>query len=80
MSFSSQNLRMSLIFEELLSTKGTCLTSGCFMRVSAHKDTAGYDVRMFIDCVDFDICYSLRAAGYKIVRIPYDGLIHEIGI
>lgn len=58
---------------------GTCLTSGCFMRVSAYKDTAGYDVRMFIDCVDFDICYSLRAAGYKIVRIPYDGLIHEIG-
>ena len=34
---------------------------------------------MFIDAVDFDICYSLRDKGYKIYRINYTGLYHEVG-
>lgn len=56
-----------------------CITSGCFMRVSAYAATDGYDSRMFIDFVDFDICYALVRAGYKIVKIPYEGLLHEDG-
>ncbi|OUO45674.1 glycosyltransferase [Megasphaera sp. An286] len=56
-----------------------CITSGCFMRVSAYTTTDGYDVSMFIDFVDFDICYALLRAGYQIIKIPFDGLLHEDG-
>lgn len=56
-----------------------CITSGCFMRVDAYKKTPGYDEWLFIDSVDFDICLSLREAGYRIRRIPFEGLIHEVG-
>lgn len=57
----------------------TCITSGCLMRVSAYTDTNGYDVSMFIDFVDFDICYALLRAGYRIIKIPFEGLLHEDG-
>ena len=56
-----------------------CITSGCFMNVNAYSKTQGYDSSLFIDSVDFDICASLREAGYKIVRIPFEGLLHEVG-
>ena len=56
-----------------------CLTSGFFMSVKAYNNTDGYTDRMFIDKVDFDICLSLKDAGYRIVRIPYIGLLHELG-
>lgn len=56
-----------------------CITSGCFMRVSAYMATDGYDVSMFIDFVDFDICYALVRAGYQIIKIPFEGLLHEDG-
>lgn len=56
-----------------------CITSGCFMRVSAYAATDGYDASMFIDFVDFDICYALVRAGYRIIKIPYEGLLHEDG-
>ena len=57
----------------------TCITSGCFMNVTAYARTVGYDERMFIDMVDFDICYSLIEKGFKIIKIPYLGLLHEVG-
>lgn len=56
-----------------------CITSGCFMNVCAYFKTPGYDSSLFIDSVDFDICASLREAGYKIIRIPFEGLLHEVG-
>ena len=56
-----------------------CITSGSFIRVKAYKKTEGYDANLFIDKVDFDICYSLKEAGYDIVKINYNGLLHEIG-
>lgn len=56
-----------------------CITSGCFMRVAAYAATDGYDVSMFIDYVDFDICYALLRAGYQIIKIPFKGLLHEDG-
>lgn len=56
-----------------------CITTGFFVNVFAYTKTAGYDSRMFIDEVDFDICYCLRENGYKIYRIPYNGVLHEVG-
>lgn len=73
---SEQNF---LVGEQGVKQVQRCITSGCFMRVSAYTDTDGYDISMFIDFVDFDICYSLIRAGYKIMKIPFEGLLHEDG-
>lgn len=56
-----------------------CITSGALTNVKAYRETQGYDESFFIDCVDFDICYSLREIDYKIFRINYVGLLHEVG-
>lgn len=34
---------------------------------------------MFIDRVDWDICYQLIEKGFKIYRVNYNGLLHEVG-
>ncbi len=56
-----------------------CITSAAFTSVEAYKKTSGYDESFFIDCVDFDICYSLREKGYKIIRVNHVGILHEVG-
>ena len=56
-----------------------CITSASLTNVTAYFKTSGYDRQFFIDCVDFDICYSLSEKGYKIYRINYLGLLQEVG-
>lgn len=34
---------------------------------------------MFIDFVDFEISYQLKEVGFKIIRINFDGILHEVG-
>ncbi len=56
-----------------------CITSGSMISVEAYRKTPGYDESFFIDCVDYDICYSLREKGYNIFRINRPGILHEVG-
>ncbi|MCI6468990.1 MAG: glycosyltransferase [Lachnospiraceae bacterium] len=56
-----------------------CITAGFFLKIEAYRMTSGYDVKLFIDSVDYDICNELRERGYKIIRIPFLGVIHELG-
>ncbi len=56
-----------------------CISSGSFVSVNAYNKTHGFDDYMFIDKVDFDFCLSLLEAGFKIGRISYEGLLHEVG-
>lgn len=56
-----------------------CITSGCFMRISAIERAGFFDEKMFIDYVDFDMCATLRELGYKIILCNYEGLLHELG-
>lgn len=56
-----------------------CITSAAYTSVNKYYQTKGYDEFFFIDCVDFDLCYSLREKGFKICRINYKGLLHEVG-
>lgn len=56
-----------------------CITSGSFMNTKAYNYCDGFDKKMFIDGVDFDICLNLRSHGYKIYRIDFVGLLHEVG-
>lgn len=56
-----------------------CITSGSLMNVEITSNIGGFDESMFIDKVDCDICINLRKHGYHIIRVAYDGLLHEIG-
>jgi len=55
------------------------ITSASFTNVKAWKDCGGFDNTMFIDYVDWDICESMRKAGYKIMKTYKTKLIHELG-
>lgn len=56
-----------------------CITSASFMSVNAYKILTGYDVKMFIDYVDFDICLQMKQKGFSTVKLNYDGVLHEVG-
>ena len=55
-----------------------CITSGSLMNVEITLSVGGFDESMFIDKVDCDVCINLKKHGYRIVRIDYEGLLHEI--
>ena len=57
----------------------SCITSAAFCNVDKYRRIEGYDESFFIDCVDFDICYQFRDAGYDVCRINFTGLLHEVG-
>lgn len=56
-----------------------CITSGSLLRIKAWSKIGGFDESMFIDGVDFDICYRLRKADYKILQVQSVALLHELG-
>ena len=56
-----------------------CITSGSFNNIRCIKAVGGFDEKLFIDMVDYDICYALIRNGYKIVRMNYTGFLHEVG-
>jgi len=56
-----------------------CITSGSANNTKAIRKIGGYNEYLFIDGVDLDLSLRLREAGYSIVRIDYDGLMHQIG-
>lgn len=56
-----------------------CITSATYCNTNVLKECGGFDNKMFIDCVDFDICETIREKGYKIIKINYKGFKHEVG-
>lgn len=56
-----------------------CITSGCFCNVKILEKIGGFDEALFIDLVDTEFCFNLYSNGYKIIRIPQIGLLHEMG-
>ncbi|MBR3365942.1 glycosyltransferase family 2 protein [Candidatus Saccharibacteria bacterium] len=56
-----------------------CITSGSLMNLKTCNKVGKFDDSMFIDYVDFEYCKRIRLAGYKIVRLNYIKLVHEIG-
>ena len=64
---------------EGLEDVDACITSGSLIRLSAWQLVTGFWDDLFIDMVDFVICWSLRAHGYRIVRVRAKALFHEIG-
>lgn len=56
-----------------------CITSGAMMKTAVIDIVGGFDERMFIDRVDTDICIRLIKHNYQIIKLNYNGILHEIG-
>ena len=56
-----------------------CITSASFTNVAVCKSLGGFDEQMFIDRVDFEYCYRVKKAGYKIIRANTVVLDHNLG-
>lgn len=57
----------------------TCITSGALNNTIAINRVGGFNSSLYIDGVDLDVSLKLRNFGYKILRVNYDGLLHELG-
>ena len=49
------------------------------INLSVWQSVGGFCEEMFIDSVDFDICYLIKENGYKILRTNETALLHEVG-
>lgn len=56
-----------------------CITSASLINVNICRNLGGYDEDMFIDDVDYEYCYRLRKAGYKIIQTNEVILNHMLG-
>ncbi|WP_281522038.1 glycosyltransferase family 2 protein [Dubosiella newyorkensis] len=74
-----RNQRKEIKVKEAYTEVEECITSGSLLNIEAWNNIGGFDENMFIDGVDFDICYRLRQGGYKILLIQSVVLIHELG-
>ena len=57
----------------------TCITSGAMTNLALWNTLKGFDEKMFIDSVDFEYCYRVRKAGYKIIQTDQVQISHSIG-
>lgn len=55
------------------------ITSGSMINVNVNKKIGGYDENMFMDYVDFEYCYRLKKAGYKMIKMNNVVLLHQLG-
>ena len=65
--------------KEKFAKVNTCITSGSFQNISVWKKVGKYDESMFIDSVDFEYCYRVRKAGFKVIQVRDVQLLHELG-
>ena len=56
-----------------------CITSGSMINLNVWNEIGRFDEELFIDGVDFDICYRIIQNGYKILQVNNVYLSHEIG-
>lgn len=56
-----------------------CITSGCLTNILACIESGMFDEKLFIDSVDYDMCYSMQEHNYSIVLVHMKGLLHEVG-
>ena len=65
--------------EKETETVDACITSASMLRLSAWKAVGGFWDELFIDMVDFDICWTLQEKGFQVLRVNQVSLLHEIG-
>lgn len=55
------------------------MTSGNIISLKAFKKIGGYKDELFIDGIDFDYCMNLNIHGFKVIRLNYVHLKHDLG-
>lgn len=55
------------------------MTSGNIINLDAHQKVGGYKDEYFIDDIDIEYCMNLHVNGYKVVRLNYIELKHDLG-
>lgn len=55
------------------------ITSGTLNCTKIYGIINGFDEKMFIDKVDFDYNRRIIESGFRIIKIGYEGLLHEVG-
>lgn len=70
--------------KELLDTNKNryvdeCITSGSLMNLKLCNYVGKFDEKMFIDYVDFEYCYRVSKAGFKIIKNTDAILLHQLG-
>ncbi len=55
------------------------MTSGNLLNLKAYQEVGGFQDKLFIDCVDTEMCLNLRVHGYEIVRLNDALLYHHLG-
>ncbi|MDT2926296.1 glycosyltransferase [Lactococcus lactis] len=56
-----------------------CITSASLINTNCYKETPGFDSKMFIDLVDYDLNFSMSKKGYYTYWINFLGFSHEVG-
>lgn len=79
--YDDRNVKSKLgeMGENALEDVDFCITSCAFTNVKCVQNVGGFDEKMFIDMVDYDICYAFRKSGYRIVKANFVGFLHEVG-
>ena len=67
--------RPSLDVEECLEV----MTSGNLVNLKAWNKVCGWKEWLFIDNVDIEFCMNLNVSGYKVIRLNYVELEHNLG-
>lgn len=65
-------------FEDVTEVK-ECITSASYVNIEICHELGGFDEQMFIDKVDFEYCFRVKKAGYKILRVNNAILNHQLG-
>lgn len=73
------NKNEKLLLKDEVVTVNSLITSGSLCVVNKLLCVGGFEEKLFIDCVDFEICWRLRMAGYLIARLDKVSLKHEVG-
>ena len=73
------NIEENNIYKSDIEEIEWCITSGSLTNMKAWKDVGGFDENLFIDFVDTDFCYRIKAKEYKIYRVNYIELNHQLG-
>ena len=55
------------------------LSSGSLIPKSTFFKVGGPDPKLFIDLVDFDYCWRIRASGLKVIKNPTSKIFHKLG-
>lgn len=55
------------------------MTSGNIIDLEIYKKINGFKDWLFIDCVDTDYCMNLHKHGYRVLRLNYLRVKHELG-